>query len=314
MDRQLRPHSADAQPAPLHRLLGKIEASFQVLSPNDRRLADHLLAGYPNPAWETVEEVALRAGVSKAAVVRFATRLGYRGFADLQRELRAELAEHLASPLRLMEERSPPGGMVRLTDATFDQAIENLVQTQRRLSDAQLSAVAERIAWCEGRVYLLGLRKSHALAYYAHQLLSMLRPGVVLIPPGESPLPEILLDVQPADVVLAITARRYARSTLEAMTVCRERGAAVFALSDTLAGPASPRADVVLVGVSDGLSLFDSAVSLILLIEALVNEVASRNRVRASERLAAADILDRRFGLFGDVGRGHEPDSATDHH
>ena len=50
--------------------------------------------------WETVETVAKEVGVSKAAVIRFAARLGYDGFGELQKELQDDLAEIFASPLR----------------------------------------------------------------------------------------------------------------------------------------------------------------------------------------------------------------------
>src|SRR5262245_30917701 len=71
-------------------LLAKIEGSLDTLSPNDRRIADYLLSAFPRVAWATVETVASDVGVSKAAVVRFSSRLGYDGFAELQREMQQE--------------------------------------------------------------------------------------------------------------------------------------------------------------------------------------------------------------------------------
>ncbi|MGK5447072.1 MurR/RpiR family transcriptional regulator [Streptomyces radiopugnans] len=60
-----------------------------------------LLAAYPSAGFETVARIAERAGVSAPTVIRFAHRLGYRGFPDFQRALRDELEQREASPVAL---------------------------------------------------------------------------------------------------------------------------------------------------------------------------------------------------------------------
>ncbi|HET9923207.1 MAG TPA: MurR/RpiR family transcriptional regulator, partial [Methylomirabilota bacterium] len=53
-----------------------IRARLPELSPNDRRIASWLLEHYAEASFDTAESLAGRVGVSKAAVVRFGTRLG----------------------------------------------------------------------------------------------------------------------------------------------------------------------------------------------------------------------------------------------
>jgi DNA-binding MurR/RpiR family transcriptional regulator len=280
-----------------HGLIQKIEAAMDKFSPNDRRVADHLLGAYPDAAWETADEVASRVGVSKAAVIRFASRLGYDGYTELQRAFQAELSERLASPLALLEQRPDSDGP-DLLDLMLQQSSDNLLRTRRRISPETLDWAARHLAATDGRVFVLGVRKSFGLAVYAHQLLAMLRPMVVLLPTSDSAFPEALQDVSPADVLLAITVRRYARRTLDAMDYCRDVGASVIAVSDTLAGPATPRADAVFACAADGVSLFDSGVSILFVLEALVNGVAARTRDTAVPRLRQGEALGRRFGVF----------------
>src|SRR5215470_12070294 len=126
-------------------LLAKIESSLDTLSPNDRRIADYLLSAFPRVAWATVETVASDVGVSKAAVVRFSSRLGYDGFAELQREMQQEVAALFASPLTLLESRLP----AREDDVFargLEKTIENLHGTRGRGVAGPLSAAAEAIA------------------------------------------------------------------------------------------------------------------------------------------------------------------------
>ena len=68
---------------------GKIRSRLGELSPNDRRIARQILDNDVEAPFETAESLAAKAGVSKAAVVRFATRVGFAGFTELHEALRA---------------------------------------------------------------------------------------------------------------------------------------------------------------------------------------------------------------------------------
>lgn len=84
-------------------LADEIRHKLGELSPAERKVARVLLAGYPAAGFETVAVLAERAAVSAPTVIRFANRLGYRGFPDFQAALREELDARNASPLSLYE-------------------------------------------------------------------------------------------------------------------------------------------------------------------------------------------------------------------
>src|SRR5918911_5276617 len=87
---------------------GLMQSSDSTLSPAERRVARALLAEYPVAGLESAGRLAERAGVSGATVVRFATRLGFAGYPDLQESLRREVQERMSSPLVLFERRAAP--------------------------------------------------------------------------------------------------------------------------------------------------------------------------------------------------------------
>lgn len=229
--------------------------------------------------------------------MRFAARLGYEGFQELQRDLQMDFADLLASPALLVRQRAQTDAEVMTTG--LERAIENLQVTHSRLvSSQQLDTVAARLAACEGQVLVLGLRKSFGLAVYLHYLLSSIRPRVQLARPDTASFPEGLADLTPADVVVAISVRRYSRMTLQAMEYARSVGAYVVGISDTAAGPAGPRADVVLASASEGVLLFDSAISNVFIIEALANAMVGHSYDAALARLELGESIGRRFALF----------------
>ena len=64
-----------------------LETKSQHLSRQHRRIANFLLYNHLEAAFLNVAELAKRAGVSSATVVRFATAMGFNGYPALQKEL-----------------------------------------------------------------------------------------------------------------------------------------------------------------------------------------------------------------------------------
>ena len=64
-----------------------LETKSQHLSRQHRRIANFLLYNHLEAAFLNVAELANRAGVSSATVVRFATAMGFNGYPALQKEL-----------------------------------------------------------------------------------------------------------------------------------------------------------------------------------------------------------------------------------
>ena len=283
-------------------LLGRIQAVLPSLSANDRKVAKHLLSTFPRGAWETVEKVAAEVSVSKAAVIRFAARLGYEGFAELQRDLQAEVSEQFASPLSLLQRMVPASGhdaFERLKDAT----VRNLAAAANQSSTAIVVALAGRIAACTGKVYVIGSSKSFAAANYAHYMLNLLLPNIILVPPEVSSLPNALIDVGAEDIILAVSVTRYSKATISALMHCRARRAHIAVITDSHLGPAARSAKSLIVAPNESPSPFESSIMAIFYLELLVSLIATECRESAEKRLEMAVRLGREFGTFEDSGQ-----------
>src|SRR5947209_655934 len=73
----------------------RVQHQRDALTATERRLAEIVLADPQTVAFGTVAALARAGSTSGASVVRFANRLGYVGFVELQADVQAELAGHL---------------------------------------------------------------------------------------------------------------------------------------------------------------------------------------------------------------------------
>ena len=269
-----------------------IRARLPELSPNDRRIAAWLLDHEAEAPFQTAESLAREAGVSKAAVVRFGSRLGFGGYAGLSEAMAGAASQRLARQ----------GGSGRaashgsLLDRWLSACVADLEATRNAISDVLLDTVATLLLAGDGRTYVVGQRKSASLAEYAFFLLSPLVPNVQLIASGTASLADLLLDVHAGDRLLVLTFRPYARLAGEVIEFFRQAGGTIILISDDALGPPARLADHVLVCAPDSPGPFASAVGGMFVVEAVAAAVAER--VSDEGRQAAARALWGRFGTY----------------
>jgi DNA-binding MurR/RpiR family transcriptional regulator len=269
-----------------------IRARLPELSPNDRRIAAWLLEHEAEAPFQTAESLARAAGVSKAAVVRFGSRLGFGGYAGLSEAMEGAASQRLSH--RGGAGRTPPHG--HLLDRWLSACLGDLESTRSAISDGLIDSVATLLLEGGGRTYVFGQRKSASLAEYAFFLLSPLVPNVQLIASGTASHADLLLDVHAGDRLLVVTFRPYARMAGEVMEFFRGAGGSIVLISDDALGANARLADHVLVCAVDSPGPFASAVSGLFVVEAVAAAVAER--VSDEGRQAAARALWGRFGTY----------------
>jgi DNA-binding MurR/RpiR family transcriptional regulator len=258
------------------------------LSANDRKLARQLLDHYADAPFETAESLAAKTGVSKAAVVRFAVRLGFGGYSELHQALRDEAVARLSAPAG----DEATGDVV---DVVAEQARADLAHARVMVDRDAFAAAVALLVRGSGKIGIFGHRKSAALAEYAYYLLNPLLSNVWPIAAGEPGIADQLIDLEPGDRLIAFTFRRYARVTAQVISSFHDAGAPVVLVTDDPMAPAADLATHLLVCAPAQPGEFDTAAPGVVLIEALAAAIAARSRTGAKRR----DLAERLWKQFG---------------
>ncbi len=269
----------------------RIRVHLDELSPNDRRIARQLLDYYAQAPFETAESLATKVGVSKAAVVRFAVRVGFPGFSELHEALREEAVARLSGPAA-----GDGGGDV--IDAVAERARTDLAAMRAGVDRQAFDEAVGMLTKGSGKIGIFGHRKSAALAEYAYYLLNPLLPNTWPIAAGEPGIADHLIDLEPRDRLIAFTFRRYAKVTAEVIRSFDEAGAQSVLITDDVLAPAAGQATHVLVCAPAAPGEFDTAAPGIVLVEALAAAIAARVRGRSDERRDLAERLWKQFGTY----------------
>ena len=261
-----------------------------------------LLADYPSAGLASAARLAERAEVSPPTVLRFAQSLGYEGFTDLQVALRAELTAQSNGPITRLPSapdgsRAPDG----LLDRLLQQAHAQNARAAETLAQLPASAVEAAVALLSDTarpVYLHGGRFSHLLAMHLALHLEQLRPGVrLLTDPGGRDL-GAMIELTRKDVVVLFDYHRYQRSSAELAARVHRAGATVLLVTDDLACPVAPDAEVVLTASSTVGTTYQSMAAGFLLTELLIPLVMDAVGEPARTRMALWEE-QRRTELLG---------------
>lgn len=281
----------------------------------ESKLANVLSQGYPEAALLSARSMADAAGTSPASVTRFARKLGYTDFAELQAELAVEMRARLSSPPKRLTVDVP--GRRKTTAALLRDLVardrENLDATLSMIDEGMLDALMRRLAQgSRSQIYVSGSKKGSIVASYFAMQLAQLRRGVRLLSLSDL-LADELLDMTHEDLLVIFEPRRATAMLVSLLTQARSVGAQVAAFTDEHPPGIIAESDFLFRTKVDAISVFDSYAAMFALCDALLAAVALhvprvvRERAERLEELNAAlsTWYQPRGGSARDPGKNH---------
>lgn len=282
------------------KLFDRIAKYPRKLTNNETSLVDYIMSCYPQGTLETATSVAKTVGISPSTVVRFFSKLGYGSFAELQQESRLEISSKLSSPsqrarLTVQHEHSINSALDNAF--TFDR--ENLSATRDAIGAGEFQAVIDTLTKpTRGRVYIVGIKNSYAVAHYLHTHLNMCLPNVSLLGTGEALLADSLLWASGNDILLAIAMRRYSRAVTQTARHFKQLGARVICITDSPVAPIAGLADHRILVQTASASPFDSYTAAFGVSNALVSAVTLSRKKETEALLERGEKLWDHFEVF----------------
>ena len=270
------------RPGPRTSTLDLVAAVSSSLTPTDRRIAEAVIAEPTLLAFGTVSDLADHVGTSRPSIVRFATKLGFEGYTQLQQHVRSDLSHQLSRPserIRSDGEKTVPA-RVAINDA--------IASVFDALAGERLAELIEPIVQAE-TVWVLSGETSRAGAHALHSGLSMVRPGVRSL--EEHSFGSDLSDAGPEDAAVLFDFYRYRRPVATAAKVLADAGATIVAITDSPLSPLVELADTWCQIEVPAIGPFDSSVSVVAMCELLVAAVAKDLHDDAANRIDRIEAL-----------------------
>lgn len=278
-------------------ILTILEEKDPTFSKGQRRIASYITESYDKAAFMTASRLGAMVGVSESTVVRFAVELGYDGYPEMQKAMQEMVMNRLTSVQRIEVANDRIGNQDVLTKVLQADA-EKLRQTSEMVSREDFKFAVEAILKAR-RIYVMGVRSAAPLANFAGYYLNYMFEDVrVLTVSGAGEMFENLVNISPEDVVIAFSFPRYSSATLKAAQYCRGVGATVIGITNSQLSPLAQNSDYTLIAKSDMVSLVDSLVAPLSVVNALLVALASAREKEVQLTLGTLEHVWEEYNIY----------------
>lgn len=278
-------------------ILAILEEKEPTFSKGQKRICAYITESYDKAAFMTASKLGKAVGVSESTVVRFAVELGFDGYPEMQKAMQEMVMNRLTSVQRI-EVANDRLGNGDVLSKVLQADADKLRQTSETISRENFQIAVDTLLKAR-RIYILGVRSSAPLAnfsgYYMNYMLSNVQ---VITTSGTGEMFENLVNVSAEDVVLAFSFPRYSAAVVKAAQYCRSVGATVIGITNTSLSPLGQNSDCVLCAKSDMVSLVDSLVAPLSVVNALLVALASAREQNVQKSLETLERVWEEYNIY----------------
>lgn len=280
-----------------HDILTILQEKAPSFSKGQRRIAQYITESYDKAAFMTANRLGKTVGVSESTVVRFAVDLGFDGYPSMQKAMQEMVLNRLTSVQRI-EVANDRLGDQDVISMVLHSDMEKLRQTEETIDREEFTAAVNAILKAK-RVYILGVRSVAPLANFLGYYLNYMFNNVHVVSgfsAGE--MFEKIVGVNADDVVIAFSFPRYSSSTTKGAQYCRSAGATVIGFTDSRLSPLGQCCDHALIAKSDMVSLVDTLVAPLSIVNALIVAIAAKREKELSRTFANLERIWDEYNVY----------------
>ena len=278
-------------------ILALLAQNTETFSKGQKRIAQYLAEAYDKAAFMTANRLAKTVGVSESTVVRFAVELGFDGYPSMQKAMQEMVVNRLTSVQRMGVAHERIGDQDILS-MVLQSDVDKLRKTGETVDRREFQAAVDAILNAR-RIYILGVRSVAPLAnFLGHYLNYMFDNVQIVTASGSSEMFEKIVGIEASDAVVAFSFPRYSTSTAKGASYCRSTGATVIGVTDSRLSPLGQNCDHVLLAKSDMISLVDSLVAPMSVVNALIVALASRREAELSKTFDELEHIWEEYHVY----------------
>lgn len=278
-------------------ILSILEKKKSTFSKGQKRICAYITESYDKAAFMTASKLGAAVGVSESTVVRFAVELGFDGYPEMQKAMQEMVMNRLTAVQRIGVANDRIGSQDVLTKVLQADA-EKLRQTSETINRDHFQMAVDVILKAR-RIYVLGVRSAATLANFAGYYMNYMFDNVhVITTSGAGELFENLVGISSEDVVLAFSFPRYSTAVAKAAQYCRSIGAKVIGITNTTLSPLGQSSDCVLTAKSDMVSLVDSLVAPLSVVNALLVALTVAREQTVQKRLETLESVWEEYNIY----------------
>lgn len=281
-------------------LIDFLTANFDLFTPTQKSLANYLLENLDEAAFLTADELADKVDTTSSSIVRFAQEIGFKGFPDLQDNLRKILIKKVSTigPSQQAKKFKSHEKENAIT-ASLIKDVTNLNKLYEMKNESQIRKFAELFISGQKK-YIIASRSLYSMGHFFFFHIKQIIPEVFFLHNFDGGLFDTIPELSDNDVLVALSFPRYNRATIDYVKSAKERGTKIISITDSRISPLYNLSALCLFCPYESSAFFTSSVATLALLNAIISEVFYRNFDSAIQSLEKKEsILLQRNILVG---------------
>lgn len=278
-------------------VITRINARYASMSKSHKTIAGYIKEHYEQAVFMTAAKLGEELGISESTVVRFASGIGYDGYPEFQKALENWVKDKL-SAVQKIGVKYGHSSQSEILSSVLTADIEKIQDTIANLDANAFEMAVSAILEAEN-VYVIGLRSCAPLADFLHFYLNMVRGNVRLLnTTSVSETFEQMIRIDEKDVIIGISFPRYSMRTLKALEFANDRNAKVISITDTIHSPMCLYSSMNLLARSDMVSIVDSLVAPLSVINAVVVALCLKRPTEVKRNLEMLESVWNNYQVY----------------
>ncbi|MGB9663979.1 MAG: MurR/RpiR family transcriptional regulator [Ignavibacteria bacterium] len=270
-----------------------ILSKYNTIPKKQKKLADYFIENLDAVPFLNIYEISEATQFSVASIVRFAQRLGFKGYS----EFRAELLKSLQKNLKKLE-MFPAIKVDELKEHTLvaiaNQDIKNINETLQLINKEKFDAVIDLILRSD-RVFTMGLGISYLLSQILSYQLNQVGIDSHFLRNDSSSFFDQILFLTNKDLLIAFSFSPYSVETIEAAKFAKDRKIKVVGITNKSSAPLTFHSTYSLIVKSENMLFTNSFSAISVLINAIATECAKKDKKRAEKILNEFNLIIEKF-------------------
>lgn len=278
-------------------VISRINAGYASMSKGHKAIAGYIKEHYEQAVFMTAAKLGMELGISESTVVRFASGIGYEGYPEFQKALENWVRDKL-SAVQKIDVKYGHSSQSEILSSVLTADIEKIQDTIANLDPNAFDMAVGAILEAEN-VYVIGLRSCAPLADFLHFYLNMVRGNVTLLnTTSVSETFEQMIRIDENDVIIGISFPRYSMRTLKALEFANDRNAKVISITDSIHSPMCLYSSMNLLARSDMVSIVDSLVAPLSVINAMVVALCLKRPTDVKQNLEMLEDVWNNYQVY----------------
>jgi len=280
-----------------------VENRFTTFTKNEKKIADFLIENFNEISFLKIDSFAKELETTPSSIVRFAKKINFNGFSDLQKTINRITQRRLKSigPVEKAKEFKQSDKNKAIFKSLYND-LENIRKLINNIDEKQIKKFV-RIILESKKKYIIANRSSYSLGHYLYNRMKIISNSIILLNNYDESIYSYAREITNQDVLIAISFPRYTKLTTNFTLYIKKIGTKILSITDNRASPLFELSDICIFCPHQGTTFNNkSHTAIIALLNTILSEIFCEENKIALKNLEKEEEILSYFGVLESEG------------